>query len=694
MALFLGTAGLVLWRSSTAVLTEWLALTGVSVAALVGWVIKGIRQWHSGSDAAETRQLAVAAADLAMTVRVTWSREAVHRGLISPLPVAVRIRSADARIAAHPAQWLGADLAGPEATLPPAQLGGTAADIADVYARVSTGRLVIIGAPGGGKTGAALLLLLALSDLPRAVSRIPVWFALGSWDPVAKTGEGWMADQLVTTYGTPRAVARDLVGTGYILPILDGLDEIPDVHRSAAMVRLRTLDGGPMVLTCRTKEYTQAVAARVLDGAAVVEVVPVDPATAVAYLTRSGSADTARWDDVARALNADPPSPCREALNTPLMLSLARIVYQARDSDPSELTAHATAVQVENQLLDGLVPAVYGRDPADTTAEDARRWLSYLAENLHVLGPVGIAWWRLPLCLPSGLRRMTAGLAWGVSAFICALSSALILAIYWTRMQSFVVSLGVGLTAALVGAAVASAPTTPSQWRKPGIRDIARGLKAGLAAGLTVGAAGGLVVGLATGFLDGLRDGFRAGFTDATDVMLGAAAAIGILAALAFGFTVAFSRQQRNAVSPVSAFRADVKASLMAWLATTLAIAVPIFLLQPAYLIPESEYVAQPPESEDVPLQGPPHYWFWVSLGALVLGFLGGLVSFLWFLVQRSAVVRYRMAVEIIAWRSQLPRRPLRFLEDAYRRGVVRQAGMVYEFRHARLADRLCQPSS
>jgi hypothetical protein len=32
-----------------------------------------------------------------------------------------------------------------------------------------------------------------------------------------------------------------------------------------------------------------------------------------------------------------------------------------------------------------------------------------------------------------------------------------------------------------------------------------------------------------------------------------------------------------------------------------------------------------------------------------------------------------------------------RFLEDAHRRGVLRQAGALYQFRHASLHDRLAQ---
>jgi hypothetical protein len=40
---------------------------------------------------------------------------------------------------------------------------------------------------------------------------------------------------------------------------------------------------------------------------------------------------------------------------------------------------------------------------------------------------------------------------------------------------------------------------------------------------------------------------------------------------------------------------------------------------------------------------------------------------------------------------GRLPLRLMRFLDDAHRRGVLRQVGAVYQFRHARLQDRLAR---
>jgi hypothetical protein len=44
-----------------------------------------------------------------------------------------------------------------------------------------------------------------------------------------------------------------------------------------------------------------------------------------------------------------------------------------------------------------------------------------------------------------------------------------------------------------------------------------------------------------------------------------------------------------------------------------------------------------------------------------------------------------------LAATGRLPWRLMHFLDDAHRRGVLRQAGGVYQFRHARVQERLAE---
>src|SRR5206468_7785353 len=95
----------------------------------------------------------------------------------------------------------------------------------------------------------------------------------------------------------------------------------------------------PLVLTCRTREYVDAVGRSdgdVLEGAAVIEARAVSVAAAGRYLSRTGRPDRAeRWRSLLAAL--DPEGPVMAALSSPLMITLARSVYAVGVADPAEL---------------------------------------------------------------------------------------------------------------------------------------------------------------------------------------------------------------------------------------------------------------------------------------------------------------------------------------------------------------------
>jgi hypothetical protein len=287
--------------------------------------------------------------------------------------------------------------------------------------------------------------------------------------------------------------------------------------------------------------------------------------------------------------------------------------------------------------------------------------MSFFANHLDLLGPGAIAWWRLPLCVPRWQRRVVAGLTYGIVGFVCAVL-LLLAARYSDRFLLIVffilpVSIVVGLASAVTGAAV----PTPAQLRRPGRRQIADGIKGAIPAGLGVGFAAGLYLAVVDLLMSGTRpSGARllAHIIGKLSVGTFYGVMTGLLAAVMFGFIASFSRQQRYVVTPLSAFRDDRTAGLMCGLVgcgvASLIVLVPTFYFIVGPLIP-------------------------VALGASVF----------WFGLRRCAILPYGMAVTLLVRRGVLPPRPLQFLEDAYRRGVLRQAGMVYEFRHARLVERL-----
>ncbi|MFC4050009.1 hypothetical protein ACFOY4_09970 [Actinomadura syzygii] len=105
--------------------------------------------------------------------------------------------------------------------------------------------------------------------------------------------QGWLAARLTDIYPALRAsrygpdAPEVLVQRGHILPVLDGLDEIPAQGRTAVIAALNgsPADSDQVILTSRTGELTDAALARdVLASAAVIQPQPLAPGTAADYL--------------------------------------------------------------------------------------------------------------------------------------------------------------------------------------------------------------------------------------------------------------------------------------------------------------------------------------------------------------------------------------------------------------------------
>ena len=141
----------------------------------------------------------------------TWSRQVVQRGIQAPAPVRVRWGWGTDDIAL-PREDLAA---APSLVTDPGPLPSSADDSSrggqvlnsgvvtrlhnEVYARLHHGRLVVIGDPGAGKTGAMILLLLEalryrqrMPETARRAVPVPVWLTLGSWNPGVQGLRDWV----------------------------------------------------------------------------------------------------------------------------------------------------------------------------------------------------------------------------------------------------------------------------------------------------------------------------------------------------------------------------------------------------------------------------------------------------------------------------------------------------------------------
>ncbi|GAA4299786.1 hypothetical protein GCM10023148_57740 [Actinokineospora soli] len=236
-------------------------------------------------------RLADAADELAHAMRARWQREEEQRQVHDPFPLPVRwVPVADELTDS----WANIRRAGAGGSTEPIDLTGQLDRVVDVYRRIPSGRLVVLGAAGSGKTILTLRFVLDLLAARGPGDAVPVVFSLGSWNPTTTPLRDWLTAQLqrdhpgLNTEGPDGAtLAAALVAADRVLPVLDGFDEIADgLHRAA----LEALNATrlPLLLTSRPDEYAAAVATTdVLTAAAGVELLGLTPADLADYLPRT-----------------------------------------------------------------------------------------------------------------------------------------------------------------------------------------------------------------------------------------------------------------------------------------------------------------------------------------------------------------------------------------------------------------------
>ncbi|MFI9272122.1 NACHT domain-containing protein [Kitasatospora sp. NPDC052896] len=659
-----------------------------------------------------------AAEGLAVKVYQQWNAEWERRRLhLSSSSLAVRFHNAAAGRFDH---WAEIRKAPPGMDPPPLQLADQLEKIVDVYKSVPSGRLVVLGEAGAGKTVLALRFVLGLLHPPNPDrgDHVPVIFSFGSWDPTTTSLREWMCNQLVRDYpdlaaptADGRSLARALVDADRILPVLDGFDEIARHLRDEALQVLNDTSM-PLLLTSRPKEYGKA--RTVLSAAAGIQLDGLAPRDFADYLRRTsqpaagGGLHSTVWEPVLAQLGERPRSPGAKnvalALTTPLMVTLARTVYSDAPGvhsdtpgpDPQDLldtTRFPTPEDVQSHLLAAFVPAAY-RQPLTGSGTGRRRrrhwdperaehWLGYLARHLVQRDKHDLAWWELGTTMSLPSRTLLIGflgaLAFGVTTAIGNLPVDLVATSHglgFALVRGLVVGLLHGLAAGTVCGLAHWFASRREDLKPSPVRlrirggtgkargRVLRGFVIGLGAGLT--AALGLVlidrvVVAALGLDDGLGGGVSGVLTFVPGVGLGAGLVLGLIALLEAPIA------PESAVRPTDVLdtnRRNVVGRLLVWAL--------VFGPVPGFIDGLTHG----------PVRGIEFGLVFGLEGAFAGGLGYGLVLTAW--GQWAALCRIWLPLT-----GRLPWALVAFLDDAHERGVLRQAGAMYQFRHARVEGHL-----
>ena len=263
-----------------------------------------------------------------------------------------------------------------ERQLPPGQTIGTTFDEFDQV-------LLILGAPGSCKT--TLLLELTRDLLDRAEkdpSRpIPVPFQLTTWASHQRPLADWITEELARYYVSPK-LARFLVNAKHILPLLDGLDEVPAEYQSACAEAINKFreqhDFVPLAVCSRETEYRALPEQLNVSGAILIK--PLTPQQINAYLDQAGDLLTG----VQTALRHD--EVLWKLLDTPLMLSTVILAYGGRPA--AEIPKISTLEERRKHLFTTYVDRMFQRPLRRSvtryTSEDTLRWLNWVARALIV----------------------------------------------------------------------------------------------------------------------------------------------------------------------------------------------------------------------------------------------------------------------------------------------------------------------
>jgi eukaryotic-like serine/threonine-protein kinase len=366
----------------------------------------------------------------------------------------------------------------------------------------ATGLLLILGEPGSGKT--TTLLDLARTLLERAgddiKERVAVVLNLSNWKKKQTLAE-WISIELSEKYRVPRKIGRLWLHRGYLLPLLDGLDEVGISMQPDCVATINTyieqFHPSGLVVCCRLNEYRWLPKRLKLNGAICIE--PLGSEEVSKYLDASGS----KLAVLREAVDADPV--LHELAQTPLVLSIMSLAYQGAGGN--DLAGHTgdPAEKRRKQIFELYVEQMFrtkGTTSLVFPKDKIIGWLSWLAQEMREHSQSVFLVEKLqPSWLGATIRQVAQGIVVALSiGLIGGIVFGLIFGLIYGLIAGLKYGLIGGLKSGLIDGLGLSVGVGLGCWTKsPFINGLISGLICGLITGLIVGMDTGMMVALIAG---------------------------------------------------------------------------------------------------------------------------------------------------------------------------------------------------